>query len=384
MRSATVINVIPSLLPAVVGLAALGLVAGGCRPKPAPKTSTRVEIPPREYEPLQRQRDEIKPLPERQVAQPPSQGFAGPDVPPPPFEDLPLVNQRMPEQKAFLDAYEAMGRPRIVVFVNRTLQGELVPVVPGGAIGSPPRRTDTRDDPFSSDRPRSGEYDEINAGEIDYGTMETILTDWLAAGGRVEIVSPLMARQRLTDQQVRGLEEGRAQSMSDAARQLDADILVQVQARPTRQTPRGAAMRMIAEAINVRGGQSIGRGVVDVPPPLDKPQLDRYTRHLARRLMDSMTGSWRALASDRSREREQDRDAELRRDRAPAGTLRPADEPPQDLREDTQPDSRRPDPRRDGTAPAEPPVSRPAPTTRPSSEPETPAQNSEPAATDNK
>ena len=67
-----------------------------------------------------------------------------------------------------------------------------------------------------------------------------------------------MARQRLTDEQVKELQEGRPQMVGEVAQQLDADVLVQVQARPTRQTAQGLEVRVVAEAINIgRGGQSI-------------------------------------------------------------------------------------------------------------------------------
>ena len=159
-----------------------------------------------------------------------------------------------------------------------------------------------------------GEYDEVDARALDYEAMENILTDWLAADGRVEVVSPVMARQRLTDEQVKELQEGRPRMLGEIAKQLEADVLVQVQARPTRQTVHGLEVRVIAEAINVgRGGQSIARAVVEVPPPLDKPQLNKYTRFLARKLMDGMTSSWRAVAAEQrdspaTRGAERDRD----------------------------------------------------------------------------
>src|SRR3712207_8022554 len=66
-----------------------------------------------------RERDEYKPLPDR---------ARGSQVPPPPYDDVPLVNQRPPEQRAFVEAYEGVGRPRILVFVNRTLEGDIIPV----------------------------------------------------------------------------------------------------------------------------------------------------------------------------------------------------------------------------------------------------------------
>jgi len=31
---------------------------------------------------------------------------------------------------------------------------------------------------------------------------------------------------------------------------------------------------------------------VDIAPPLDKPQINTYTRYVARKLMDDMIGAW--------------------------------------------------------------------------------------------
>ena len=88
------------------------------------------------------------------------------------------------------------------------------------------------------------------------------------------------------------MQQGRPQVLSEVARQLGADVLVQVQAHPTKQTQQGLEVRIIAEAMNTRDGQSLARAVVDVPPPLDKPQINEYTRFLARKLMDQMTETW--------------------------------------------------------------------------------------------
>jgi hypothetical protein len=80
--------------------------------------------------------------------------------------------------------------------------------------------------------------------------------------------------------------------VGELVEQLQADVLIQVQARPTRQTRYGLEVRLIAEALNTRGGQSIGRAVVDIPPPLEKTTINKYTRFVARKLMDDMTGTW--------------------------------------------------------------------------------------------
>lgn len=315
------------IVPLSFGLAvsAAVLVGGlGCARQREPESMPRSRI--REGAPRVpvREREEDKPLPD---------GARGSQVPAPPYDDVPLVRQQPPEQRAYVDAYAGVGRPRILVFVNRTLEGDIVPVnlqdpyvtversrTSRGDVRIDSRDTRRRDDfyrgrddrdsesRFESRGPaevrdrvevylRPGEYDEVDARALDYEAMENILTDWLAADGSVEIVSPVMARQRLTDEQVKDLQAGRPQASGEVARQLDADVLVQIQARPTRQTLRGLEVRVIAEAIDVgRGGRSIARAVVEVPPPLDKPQLNKYTRFLARKLMDGMTGSWEAMA----------------------------------------------------------------------------------------
>jgi hypothetical protein len=300
----------------------LGVVAGalgaGCVDNSPPPP--RVAAPPPnqasvQYEP------EIKPLPEPQ---------AGSELPPPAFDDQPLVTQHPPEEREFVSAYEQVGKPRILVFVNRTLEGQIVPVNPdeplvtvqhtqeaSGPITSDSQSTSSRygywydshhdsSSHFQSGGPAKytettdiylhpGQYDEAAAKSLDYEAVENILADWLGAGGRVAIVSPTMARQRLTDEQFKDLQSNRPRMLGEVARELDADILVQVQIHPSAQTDSGLAFRMIAEAINVRGGESIARAVVDIPPPLDKPKINKYTRFVARKLMDGMTGSWEAF-----------------------------------------------------------------------------------------
>ncbi len=290
----------------------------GCRDTTPPPP--RVPVPAADRQAMMIHRDEVKPLP------PPRPEDR---VPPPPFDDVPLVAQQAPEQPAFVDAYRRVGAPRIVLFVNRTLEGSIIPVNHEAPIVSIEQtrksstgvnvetrdtstrqrryRDETRDrtDRFESKGPAEyrettdvylhpGQYDEVAARSIDYEAIENIMSDWLACNGQVAIISPIMARQRLSDQQVKELQEGRPQVLSEIVQQLGADILIQVQAHPTRQSSEGLEVRIIAEALNIKGGQSIGRAVVDVPPPLEKTTINRYTRFLARKLMDGMIGSWTA------------------------------------------------------------------------------------------
>ncbi|MFN4242687.1 MAG: hypothetical protein ACK4PI_05570 [Tepidisphaerales bacterium] len=281
-----------------VWVGVLGLSVG-CDPSPPPP---RVPVPaagtlgpPRG--------DPVKPLPAQAATagQRPSGGVDGG------FVDPPLVRDRPPEQRAFVSAYNQVGRPRIAVFVNRRLDGSVIghvdSEVAAGATAVPAMPTtqpvvlagpDGRAAGSVTGAVVSGVYDESFARAMDYEAVEAVLTDWLAAGGNTEIISPALARARLTQGQRDALERGERGVLLDVTERLDADILVQVQARPTRQTVRGVEVRLVAEAINTRGGRSIGRAVVDVPPPLDKPRIESSTRLVARKLMDDMVQAWTA------------------------------------------------------------------------------------------
>ncbi|HEX8915739.1 MAG TPA: hypothetical protein VF796_25520, partial [Humisphaera sp.] len=200
-------------------------------------------------------------------------------LPPPPYNDEPLVTQPIPEARPFVDAYRAVGKPRFVVFVNRTLHGQLappevpspppgIPVVPGEP--GPFRGPASVDDRAPGERYlEPGQYDEAQFRRVDYAAIENTLSAWLNCDGQVTVVSPSAVRQKLTDDEVRKLETGRPRQLGELLKELNADVLVQVQAHPTRQADGGLAVRLVAEAINVRDSEQIGRATALVPPPLE-------------------------------------------------------------------------------------------------------------------
>lgn len=310
----------------MLALSLMAVPVMGCRDNSPP---TPVVPPPQlGRDTFHREVDYPKPLPPQQAVAP------GPQ----PFYDEPLLVDQPPEAKAFVEAYRKVGRPRIVVFVNRTLEGQMVPTHDDG---QPERVTETvrsattgvkvdskryersadnygektRDDrdrfqttgageykETTTTYLKPGEYDAVDAKGIDYGMMETLLADWMGADGKVTIISPTLVRKKLTEQQIKDIQSGRPQVLSEIAEGLDADILIQVQARPTRQSPRGLDVRILAEAMNVRGGESLARAAVDLEPPLDKLQTNSYTRFMARKLMDGMIQSWNSPPPARERD----------------------------------------------------------------------------------
>jgi hypothetical protein len=217
----------------LIPLAALGLMAAGCAYAPS---APRVMVPPPQTDasttPAAHEAPVNKPMP-RDVYET--------QLPPPPFEDAPILTEPTPEQAAFVDTYNRVGRPRISILLERP----------------------------------ANQGNDDWAKSFDDEALRTELTDWLACSGQVTLVTLPAANDQ-----------------SHAA--PDTDVIIHVQAHPTQQYPDGMRIRLLAEASNTKDGVSIGRAFVDIPPPLDKSQINRYTRWLARKLMDDMTASWLA------------------------------------------------------------------------------------------
>jgi hypothetical protein len=181
----------------------------------------------------------------------------------PGYDDPPLVNQQLPEEPRFVQAYVAVGRPRIMIFVNHTLDGNLLPVNDAATLA----------------------------------TIETTLTDWMSAQGQTTIISPISARQKLTEPELADLQSGHPQMIGPIAGKLQADVLVQVECRPSKQADQPLLVTMIAQALNTKSGQQLAQASVQTSLPMDNPTVSRTTRIIARKLMDEMTNTWNATAA---------------------------------------------------------------------------------------
>jgi len=195
-------------------LAGLALFAAGCADKSPPPP--RVNVPMNASEGPVFRHDPVKPMPapagERALAEPP-------------FDDPALVNQEIPEQRAFVAMYNAVGRPALIV--------KLADAQP------------TADDL----------------------AVALQLTEWLRSGGNVVMLDPLA---------------GKAES---------ADVLIHfvVASGPSE---KAAAIRLTARAVNARDQALLASAMVDMPTPADRQAVNRFTRFLARKLMDGMTQAW--------------------------------------------------------------------------------------------
>ncbi len=210
-------------------------------------------------------------------------------TPPMVYADPAIVHQQLPEEPRYVQAYHGVSNPRLVVFVNRTITGELLPVNPGVTLTSNP----VLGLPYL----QPGQYDETAARSVDYQLIENLLSENLSADHKVTLVAPVAARQRLTDDEVRDIQAGRPQMLGELATKLNADVLVQVTARPSAQTSDGLIVRLVAEALDTHGGRALAFASVDVPPPLTQNRLNENVRFVSRKLMEGMSGSWEAMAT---------------------------------------------------------------------------------------
>lgn len=235
-----------------IGLAGAIALASGCRTPPPPRIQIPIDSQGNEYTTYQH--DPVKPLPPAATQQQRDDGGAatlGRAAPPQSPLQAPAVSQ------AYLESYDRVGRPRLLVLVDRT---------------DPP--------------PRS-----IVPG--DYDTLERVVREALAAEGQVAVVPGSAARQ-LNDQQRKAVSAGDTKALADAGEQLHADVVVQVRVGPT--SPEREETQITATARNARDGQQIATAAASLPPPPQRRQIDFAGRLLAERLVDELAGAWENLS----------------------------------------------------------------------------------------
>jgi hypothetical protein len=276
------------------------MLQGGCDNSPPPN---RVAVPtsanadqmrPQDYiKPLPPEDNRIdlrvpnQPLPENPPPGPAPSVSAGPSAPANPLQtqspSQATQHTFADVQRDFLDAYKQVGAPHIVIFVNHTLQGQIV--APSSL------------EPWLAQQPaevqpatplRQDQYSPASENSVDYAGIENRLADWISNGGKVTVMPPSATRQKLSDSQIKDLQEGHGNPLSG----LDADILIQVQVHPTQQTQRGLQGQLQVQAINVKGGAAIAHSLIDIDAPLDQSQVDGATRTVARDLMVGMIRTW--------------------------------------------------------------------------------------------
>ncbi len=241
-------------------------------------------------------------------------------------------------EDAFVAAY-AKRSPRMMIFVNRTIQGDPLPrdgmeevfrvekvqsatgavavnntssltgsgqstsasVYGSSASNTNINRTDSSG--FTSGGPATytsstivkrptDKVDVFGATPDDYQMIEASIVRYFDNSGKVRVQDSEAARAKLTREQILRLENSDPAASRLLATELQADVLVRVTAKPTTQATGGAAIRLMAKAVATTDARNLGTAFVDMPLPMTKTNINVFTRYLSEELMGQMAQKW--------------------------------------------------------------------------------------------
>jgi hypothetical protein len=251
----------------------------------------------------------------------------------------PTGNPQIENEAAFVAAYQKRS-PRIMVFVNRTIQGDPLPKdgldevlrvetrqtatgavavtntdtnstngqsTSAGVYGSSASNNNSNrnnSSSFTSGGP--AEYskttsvkkaadpvDWVGATPTDYQMIEAAMVQYFDNSGKVRVQDSDAARAKLTREQVLRIENSDPAANRLLAVELQQDVLVRVTAVPTRQASSGQpAIRLIAKAVSTTDARNLGTAFVDMPMPMGKTNINVATRYLSGQLMGQMAQKW--------------------------------------------------------------------------------------------
>jgi hypothetical protein len=192
----------------------------------------------------------------RPVAVAQSQPVAGDDRSPAAPADAPPPGDELAEVTRFIDAYEQVGRPRVLIrVIHRT--------------------------PNPDERP---------SRSMDDHSIEPALDDCFSSDGAVSLILPDSAQTSAAPSAAQDSHPVRPADELANADRLHADVLVLVRVESTHKS--GVALQLVADACDVPGGRPLAHAMADVPAALSPSGLDQSARLLARKLMADITAAW--------------------------------------------------------------------------------------------
>lgn len=249
---------------ALSALALLGICTlGACQDQPVGRVAVPPPDAPQAYAPVPMP----KPLPPEGYI--PGQPLPQPGQPLPPGPGGAAPDTSIQNEDAFLKAYDNRRSPRIMVWVNRTLQGD-----PANAPAD--------------------KLDSIGATPEDFGMIEASVVKYFDNSGKVQIRDSDAARSKLNRETMLRIENGDAAAVRLLSTELQQDVLIRISAVPTRHSQWGNAVRLIAKATSTTDARILGNEFVDMPLPMSKTNINVFTRYLSEELMGDMAKKWLA------------------------------------------------------------------------------------------
>jgi hypothetical protein len=158
----------------------------------------------------------------------------------------------------WVDVYNKVGRPRIVVYVNRTMGSRL--------IGEQ-----------QNELPSSSTVLPINTYRI-----EQTLIHHLSVDRQVTIVPSETVLERLTSDDLRSIQAGQTSALKILSAKLDAQVLIQVQPRPDS----ADNLSLVAQALNIEDSVKLGQATTPLGD-IDSSSLD-----LSCKIAQSICKTW--------------------------------------------------------------------------------------------
>ncbi len=175
------------------------------------------------------------------------------------------VHTALPDEAAFVQAYQAQRSPRIMVEV---MLGQ------GGATPAT-----------------------FHLGNEDFDAIQISMIEYLNANGQVDIQDPSMAQKVLSRESFLQLQNGDPKVLPLLKQQLQTDVLIEIQAAPTQQASYGNAVRLLAQAVTTTDARILAATYVDMPLPASKTNINMYTGYLADKIMQKLAAVWGGGAS---------------------------------------------------------------------------------------
>ena len=166
----------------------------------------------------------------------------------------------LPDEAAYVQAYQAQRDPRIMVEV---LLGQ------GGATAAT-----------------------FHLGNEDFDAIQISMIEYLNANGQVDIQDPSMAQKVLARESFLRLQNGDPKVLPLLKHQLKTDVLIEIQAAPTQQASFGNAVRLLAQAVSTTDARVLAATYVDMPLPASKTNINMYTGYLADKVMQKLAAIW--------------------------------------------------------------------------------------------
>lgn len=186
-----------------------------------------------------------------------------------------LGNPSIQNEDLFVAAYQKRS-PRIMVFVNRTIQGDSVPK-----------------DTFEKLVNGQTANEAVGVASTDYEMIEAAIVQYFGNSPKVRVQDSDAARAKLTREQVLRIENSDPAANRLLAVELQQDVLIRVTASPTRQASSGQpSVRLIAKAVSTTDARNLGNAFIDMPLPMGKSNINMYTRYLSEQLMGQMAQKW--------------------------------------------------------------------------------------------